>query len=236
MDNPYLLLWFESPLQSWGFDSKFGRRDTFDFPTKSGVLGLLCSALGKSGKQRELLALFAPLSQMVLSFTRFNKHTNEKIKSPPLLRDFQMVGSGYNENDLWESLLVPKTSLGKKPTGAGTKMTYRYYLQDAYFAVIVEFPESMMDELMNGLKNPFWDLYLGRKTCAPTDFIYQGMFYSEQSAIKTALTIGRKKGLVEYFHVLDGEHPGEVIILNDIPIQFGENKLYRERYVTVIKI
>jgi len=52
MSNPYLLLWFEAPLQSWGSDSKFGRRDTQTFPTKSGVLGLVCSALGAGGEQR----------------------------------------------------------------------------------------------------------------------------------------------------------------------------------------
>ncbi len=49
MHNPYLLLWFEANLQSWGHDSKFGRLDTLNFPTKSGVLGLVCSALGAGG-------------------------------------------------------------------------------------------------------------------------------------------------------------------------------------------
>jgi len=41
MSTRYLLLWLQAPLQSWGYDSKFGRRDTLNFPTKSGVLGLL---------------------------------------------------------------------------------------------------------------------------------------------------------------------------------------------------
>ncbi|MCR6650496.1 MAG: type I-E CRISPR-associated protein Cas5/CasD [Cellvibrionaceae bacterium] len=52
MSNPYLLLWLEAPLQSWGHDSKFGRRDSLDFPTKSGVLGLLCCALGAGASKR----------------------------------------------------------------------------------------------------------------------------------------------------------------------------------------
>ena len=34
-----LLLWLEAPLQSWGVDSRFGRRDTLPFPSRSGVLG-----------------------------------------------------------------------------------------------------------------------------------------------------------------------------------------------------
>ena len=73
MTTRYLLLWFQAPLQSWGHDSKFGRRDTLNFPTKSGVLGLLCSALGAGGEQSELLAEFAPLKQTVISFVRSRK-------------------------------------------------------------------------------------------------------------------------------------------------------------------
>ena len=33
--------------------------------------------------------------------------------------------------------------------------------------------------------------------------------------------------------VLQGEHEGEVLSLNDVPLQFGEHKLYRDRRVTV---
>ena len=51
-EYPFLLLWLEAPLQSWGVDSKFGRRDSIHFPTKSGVTGLLLCALGASGEQR----------------------------------------------------------------------------------------------------------------------------------------------------------------------------------------
>ena len=51
-----LLLWLEAPLQSWGADSRYGRRDTLPFPTRSGILGLLCCAMGRGGEQREWLA------------------------------------------------------------------------------------------------------------------------------------------------------------------------------------
>ena len=43
-----LLLRLAGPLQSWGIDSKFETRRTNDFPTKSGVIGLLAAALGFS--------------------------------------------------------------------------------------------------------------------------------------------------------------------------------------------
>src|SRR5262245_45694114 len=42
-----LLLRLAGPMQSWGTDSRFSVRDTGLEPSKSGVIGLLCAALGK---------------------------------------------------------------------------------------------------------------------------------------------------------------------------------------------
>lgn len=42
-----LLLRLAAPLQSWGVEGKFDRRDTQRLPTKSGVIGLLAAALGR---------------------------------------------------------------------------------------------------------------------------------------------------------------------------------------------
>ena len=41
-----LLLRLVGPMQSWGFRSRFDHRDTALEPTRSGVIGLLCAALG----------------------------------------------------------------------------------------------------------------------------------------------------------------------------------------------
>ena len=43
-----LLLRMSAPLQEWGYESKFETRRTSREPTKSGVIGLLASALGRS--------------------------------------------------------------------------------------------------------------------------------------------------------------------------------------------
>ena len=44
-----LFLRLEGPLQAWGVqESKFVVRRTAEAPTKSGVIGLLCAALGVS--------------------------------------------------------------------------------------------------------------------------------------------------------------------------------------------
>ena len=241
MSNSYLLLWFEAPLQSWGADSKFGRRDTQNFPTKSGVLGLVCSALGSGGEQREFLAEFAALSQTAISFARSKQTAEGVVKKEdrePLLRDFHMVGSGYDKHDPWASLLIPKTAEGKPAVGGGTKITYRYYLQDAAFAVVLEVPADKAEAIAKALQNPAWDVYFGRKNCVPTDFIYRGFFDNETVAIEQAKLIAEQKNRIEDFRVLhgalaDGE-VDEVFTINDIPVQFGEDKRYRDRQVSLI--
>lgn len=236
MSDPYLLLWLEAPLQSWGHDSKFGRRDSLDFPTKSGVLGLLCSALGAGGEQKEWLVRWAERDIVVQAYVRAGKE-NEPVVRLPMLRDFHMVGSGYDDRDPWQNLLIPKKSDGNKAVGGGAKMTYRYYLQDMAFAVAIQAPAEELKELEYALSNPVWDLYLGRKNCVPTEFIAQGIYDSLEKSLSAAKKFGQEKEekRVPVFKVLQGEHKGEVLTLNDVPLQFGVDKRYRDRQVTVIR-
>lgn len=235
MSDPYLLLWLEAPLQSWGHDSKFGRRDSLDFPTKSGVFGLLCCALGAGGKQAERLAQWADRDMQVEAYV-LKGRKGEPLPRQPLLRDFHMVGSGYDDQDPWQTLLIPKTSEGKKAVGGGTKMTYRYYLQDMAFAVALQGPKAELVELQEALQNPVWDLYLGRKNCVPTEFVAQGIYGGVDQAMGHAGQLAQTKKRQPVFRVLQGEHEGEVLTLNDVPLQFGEHKLYRDRRVTVLPV
>ena len=146
-----------------------------------------------------------------------------------------MVGSGYDDQDSWEKLHVPKTAAGKKAVGGGTKLTHRYYLQDARFAVAVEVPDDLAESIAEALQNPTYDLYLGRKNCVPTEFVFQGLFADETQTVAAALRMAADKGLKEDFRVLDGEHDGEEMTLNDVPVQFGVHKKYRDRRVTRIQ-
>ena len=43
-----LLLRLAAPLQAWGDESKFETRRTMPYPTKSGVVGMVAAALGRS--------------------------------------------------------------------------------------------------------------------------------------------------------------------------------------------
>ncbi len=235
MRDPYLLLWLEAPLQAWGHDSKFGRRDSLDFPTKSGVLGLICCARGAGDEQIEWLAAWADLDMQMESYV-LRDAKGLPLPRQPLLMDFHMVGSGYDDQDPWRTLLIPKKSDGSKAVGGGTKMTYRYYLQDVAFAVVLQIPAAQVQETTAALQSPVWDLYLGRKNCVPTEIIFQGIFDSTEDALAAGRRLAAGKRRVAIQRILQGEHEGEVLTLNDVPLQLGEYKKYRDRRVTVQRL
>jgi CRISPR system Cascade subunit CasD len=238
MNEPYLLLWLEAPLQAWGHDSKFGRRDSLEFPTKSGVLGILSCAMGLGGPQHAWLAAWADLDMQLAGYVR-SDHKGQALPRLPLLRDFQMVGSGYDDQDPWQSLHIPKKSNGDAPkknansSSAGVKIIHRYYVQDMAYAVAMQAPTEQVHAVELALQSPVWDLYLGRKNCAPTEFIFQGVFSSSDAALAAGDALAADKDRRCSLRVLQGAHDGEVLMLNDVPLQFGEHKLYRDRQVTV---
>lgn len=227
-----LLLWLEGPLQSWGADSRFGNRATLPFPTRSGILGLLCCAAGRGGEQREWLARMAEHPQTIRAYAR--AHAGELARQP-LLCDFQMVGSGYDTDDPWRNMLVPKTSEGKKPVGSGAKMTFRHYIQDMAFACALHLPEEEARVLASALDNPVWELSLGRRNCPPSDRVGRGVFPSEELALAAADAIANGKNRLPSLTVRDGarDDGDEVWTINDVPLCFGIHKCYRDRQVTL---
>jgi len=234
----YLSLWFESPLQSWGVDSKFGLRTTFTFPTKSGIAGIVLAAMGKGGEERAFLENFSNWIETAFSYVR--KDDGNYAENTALNTDFHMIGSGYDSKDDWQNMMIPKKRDGNAPgSTGGVKLTYRQYLQDALFGVVLEIPSSHYDieTITVALQNPVWPLYLGRKCCIPSYPIFQGLFDSYEEAEGKIFNIAEERALVLKETMKDGADPynGDVICLNDVPINFGNEKTYRDRFVTVIK-
>ena len=225
----YILLWLEGPFQAWGHDSKFGLRDTLAFPTKSGVLGIILAASGCGGPQPELLNRLSAMEQTVYSCSRSGI-------LPSRIVDYQVVGNGYNRDGSWEELMIPRNRKGKIPNTGGSKITYRHYIQDGIFAVVAGVPEDVADSIASSLENPIWPLFLGRKDCVPSRLIYRGMYDSKEEVNTVLSDLLKEEGCDLLFHVIEGRHEddGEVLILHDVPLSFGEEKKYASRYVTVI--
>ena len=143
-----LLLRLAAPLQSWGIESKFDIRQTEREPSKSGVIGLLASALGIRREDREALKKLSALS--------FGIRVEQEGQ---LLRDYHGA-KGYDSRAKY---------LGNIPNPKRLYQTQRYYLADACFlAAVFSEDEALLDKLDQALRRPAFPLYLGRRSCPPT--------------------------------------------------------------------
>ena len=137
-----LLLRLAGPMQSWGTQSRFTIRDTGFEPSKSGVIGLICAALGRPRAAHidDLAAL----------------HMGVRVDH-----------EGMMASDYHTTLNVIKASGAKPPLGEAVVST-RYYLDDADFLVGLEGDNlHLLEEIDAALANPRWPLYLGRKAFPP---------------------------------------------------------------------
>ena len=147
-----MLLRLAGPLQSWGEHAAFNVRDTLAFPTRSGLIGMFAAARGQS-RHTALQAYDA------LSFTI-------RVDRPGrILGDFHTVGGGQSNRNQ----TLPLGGGGRRPMDTATLVTRRQYLTDAVFTVAVEAPDTLIGELATALDHPVWALYLGRRSCPPTE-------------------------------------------------------------------
>lgn len=146
-----LILRLEGALQAWGEMSKWDFRDSADFPTKSGIVGLLGCALGLERGDPELGELDEALTLAVRA-------------DRPGIRtvDFQTVTGDPLRN-----------AEGKPKSGGNTIISRRAYLQDACFTVFLELPEEWRSRVATALQAPKWPIYLGRKNCVPSRPVFE---------------------------------------------------------------
>lgn len=94
-----LLLRLEGPLQAWGDSSRFTRRDTRREPTKSGVVGLLASAQGRSREDdiEDLVGLEfgVRVEQRGRIIRDFQTEKPEKGKSMPLTHRYYLADASF---------------------------------------------------------------------------------------------------------------------------------------------
>lgn len=146
---PTLLLQCVAPLQAWGIQSNFTVRDTGREPSKSGIIGLLCAALGRP--RTEAINDLASLRMGV-----------RVDREGQILRDFHTAGQGAA--DPYKGYL----QADGKSIDKGTIISNRYYLSDAAFLVGLEGDKALLHLLHTALQNPYWLLFLGRKACPPS--------------------------------------------------------------------
>lgn len=141
-----LLLRLSGAMQSWGVQSRFGVRDTGREPSKSGVIGLICAAMGIDRGDEDSMKIFGALRMGV-----------------------RVEQEGVIRSDYHTAKNVLKAGGGKKDTELST----RYYLAGAIFLVGLESEDlALLEKIQSALKNPVWPLFLGRKAFVPDDIVW----------------------------------------------------------------
>ncbi len=196
-------------MQSWGTQSRFTVRDTEREPSKSGVVGLLCAALGRARSE--------PVSDLVA--LRMGVRADREGR---LERDYHTAQN-----------VLRAAGKGLKRTELST----RYYLADADFVVGLEGKdEAALTDLRDALAAPRWALYLGRKSFVPGRPLAPSI---SNRPLREALEAepwlarpGREKAPGPLRLVLDSDDPTPDARC-DVPVSC-ETREFRLRYVRVV--
>lgn len=197
-----LLIRLQAAMQSWGGSSHFSVRDTYREPTRSGVIGLLCAAMGV-GRD----AALENFSRLVMG-VRVDREGK-------LQRDYHIAQN-----------ILKASGKGTKPS----EPSNRYYLTDAVFLVALEGEKSLLAAAQDALMDPHWPLFLGRKAFIPGKpvFLREGVLDEPFAhCLKTYPCLVKPSS--DRLRVVLEDIEG-TILRNDVPISFSE-RLFSSRLI-----
>lgn len=208
-----LALLLDGPLQSWGHASRFERRTTALHPTRSGVLGLLAAALGIDKHAPNEAAQLKRFEALQVTMVKLDRQDARKNQLPiQRLEDYHTVTG------------ILRAS-GKVDEDA-TVQTYRHYLLDARFGVLLEGPAALLEEIAAALRNPKWGIWLGRKCCVPATPVLAAP-PGDRAAVWRQLL--HRAGLTGEEHLEHFDHIREVPptepgadLIEDTPVGYGQ--------------
>lgn len=213
VNDACLALLLDGPLQSWGHASRFERRTTALHPTRSGVLGLIAAAVGIDKHAPDEPAQLKRFEMSRVTTIKLDRLDTRKNQLPiQRLEDYHTV-TGI------------RRASGKVDDDA-TVQTYRHYLLDARFGVLLEGPAALLEEIAAALRNPKWGIWLGRKCCLPATPVLAAPPGQRASVWRQLLQRAGFTGeeqLEHFDHVLEvpPTEPGADLI-EDTPVGYGQ--------------
>src|SRR6478672_512479 len=136
MSNPTtraFAILLDGPMQSWGSSSRFTRRETEAFPTKSALIGLLAAAAGIDKHAPDEAAKLAHFSALRFTVYRMPRAAGRLVRR---LSDFHTVGGGYDGPTAFAKMNRPRKASGG--ASANAVITHRTYLNEARFIAAFE--------------------------------------------------------------------------------------------------
>ncbi len=207
-----IALLLDGPMQSWGHASRFDRRATALHPTRSGVLGLIAAAMGIDKHGTDEAARIRNLDPLRITTAAMSR-LDRRGECLPMrrLEDYHTV-TGI------------RRASGKVAPGA-TVQTYRHYLLDARFGVLLEGPPALLEKIAAALRDPRWGVWFGRKSCLPASpILAAGPGEREEVWARLLERAGLPLtgGLEQFDHVVETD-PGDPAadMIEDAPITFG---------------
>ena len=213
-----LLFRLEGVMQSWGTTSRGEERDTGTEPTKSGVVGLICAAMGRDR------------SRPVGDLAALKMAVRVDAEGVPRT-DFQTAGGGK-----WKGRPYRIIKAGKGHSDDAVTSN-RQYLSDAVFLVGLEGDAALLRKIEDAFRNPCWLLGLGRKSFPPSNEIF----------LKDGLRVGTLVDeLRNYPWLKRSKHPEEqklrIVLetgefegdpIRDVPIDWSKSydRIFGVRYV-----
>jgi len=197
-----------------GYQSRFERRTTLGYPTKSGVVGMLCAAMGVPRNDRDSLRQLANLEMHVLVLSAAQRMT-----------DFHTVGGGYDPKE--DRDCVPAKVDGGSPA---TVVTYRDYLVNGKFAVLLHGDAALLERCESSLRDPKWGVWLGRKTCIPAAPICHGLFPTREEAGKHMEEVSGSSAVQEIWETAQFDEGMDTI--SDVPVDFSAREFSVRRVLS----
>jgi CRISPR system Cascade subunit CasD len=228
-----LFLRLAGPMQSWGTSSRFQIRRSDNYPSKSGVLGMLLCARGV--RREDSAEALKPLNRLLMGVRvdRRGKLDWDYHTAGAKIGIRRADGKYIKNKKTGEMENFKRTATTEE---IETLLSRRQYLYDASFLVALQGDTDMIEVSTDALQNPVWPLFLGRKCCVPAEPIFAGTgrydtltealssirWQPRNYAIDLADNREPQMTLDIYLeHSLESEIPKGAQIVHDVPRRFG---------------
>lgn len=199
-------------MQSWAVSSKFSNRESGEFPSQSGVFGLLGSALGYNRDDSSLCTLLSSLTTAV------------RIDSTgKVLRDYQSIEVTPGSNKLSNRFYLTNASF----------MVAVYDPENG--------SDELLERIEQAVKKPANTLFLGRKSCPPSTKISLGILEKDtlMDALtcfyETPVDASTEKVSVDAW--IPGNSGKNATLVNDVPVNFSsQERSHSSRIISNVKI
>ena len=196
----------EGVLQSWGEQSSWNLRDSADWPTKSGVIGMIGAAMGLGYEDKAIGELCEAVEMGVKT----------KLAYHPQLDDYQTVNyfGGVLANGTRETRNAQKTIV-----------QHKRYIMDRKFLIALSASKEVLDAIYQAMLDPVWAMHLGRACCPPSRPLLPvvGEYESLEEAL-VSIPLNDAETEVIQIEGTEGQRRTDVRIA-------AERKRYEERYV-----